>query len=89
MKLIYLEWEDATSQNGWHTKEEVEQWIKDDNVLIRQVGWIIEENKKYLILVSRLGKSIFEGEEDPSYGLIQKIPKTWIRKRKDLTKDIK
>lgn len=82
MKLVYIEWEDAISQNGWHTKEELEDFVKDKNCWIKQVGWIYKESKTHIILVTRLGGAIFEGEPDPSYGLLQKIPKTWIRKKR-------
>jgi hypothetical protein len=84
MKLIYIEWEDATAQSTWHTKEEVEEFIKSSN-LVRQVGWVYKEDKEFLVLVSR---QIDWVTSDTEYGHLQKIPKTWIRKRKDLTEYI-
>lgn len=82
MKLIYLEWEDAISQASWCTKDELDDF-SSEVALIRQVGWIYKETKKYLILVGRLDDRN-EGEEKNGYGMLQKIPKTWIRKRKEI-----
>lgn len=90
MKLIYIEWDDAHSSNGWHTKEDVEKFLNEIPT-IKQVGWIFEETNRYIILVGRYAPAnIFAGvTEDQGYGQIQRIPKTWIKKRIDLTKYIK
>lgn len=77
MKLIYLEWEDATSESSWHSEHEVEQFVDSSN-LVKQVGWIYKENKEFLVLAGRM---IDWSNNDPGYGQLQKIPKTWIRKR--------
>jgi len=89
-KLIYIEWADATSpaENTWRDEYEAKQWAKDDDYWIKQVGWILEENNKYILLASH--KSITKTDTQiEQFGLLQKIPKTWIRHRKDLTKYIK
>lgn len=86
MKLVYLEWEDAIAQAGWHTKEALERWTKEDCVVVKEVGWIYQETKKHIVLISR--QSIDSPDGDIQYGLLQKIPKTWIRKRVDLTRHI-
>lgn len=90
MKLIYIEWEDAIAQTGWHTEKEIQEWSDKDNTIIKEVGWIYKESKRYLVLISR--KTEESMGDDPkyiTYGLLQKIPKTWIKKRIDLTKHIK
>ncbi len=84
MKLVYLEWQDAHCNNGWMSEPELKEWSKGE-CIINEVGWIAQENKNQIILVSR--KEDMAGNR--SFGLIQKIPKTWIRKRIDLTKHIK
>lgn len=93
MKLIYLEWEDATASHGWHDAGSVEEFMNDYNSLIKQVGWVYAENKKYLVLASRIGLGIF-GEDgtspdELSYGNLQKIPKTWVRRRIELTEAVR
>ena len=86
MKLVYLEWEDATAQAGWYTKTKMAKWAKEANMTISQVGWIYEENKTHIVIVCRLS---LDDEGIGMYGNLQKIPKTWIRKRIDLSKHIK
>lgn len=88
MPLVYLEWEDACSQTGWHTKEELEKFIKQNNAIVNQVGWIYKDDKTYIVLISRLGQEIYDSIDDEAagYGHIQKIPKTWIRKKVVLNK---
>ena len=85
MKLIYIEWEDAVSQSGWHSKKDMEEWVSDDNICVKEVGWLYKETKKYIVLVGRLSPYKDHNKTDMDYGLLQKIPKTWIRKRKNLT----
>ncbi len=89
MKLIYIEWEDAHSSNGWHTKEEADR-MKEDMPVIKQVGWVLEERPRYVLLCARHAEDgIFTDDNDEAFGNLQRIPKTWIRKRVDLTKYIK
>lgn len=82
MKLIYLEWEDAIASQGWHNKKEIEDWSAKDNAIVSEVGWVYKENKTHIILVSRKINELDKDNTYESYGLLQKIPKTWIRKRK-------
>ena len=90
MKLIYIEWQDACSHTGsarsgsWLDEDEAKEWAKNTNWIVQQMGFILEENKKYITIA---------GMREPGsdthlamYGHIQKIPKTWILKRVDLTK---
>lgn len=88
LKPVYLEWLDACSNtNGWMTLSEAKRWCEENKWYVQQLGFIIYENKKEIAIV---------GEAEPgdrkhlmTVGLIQKIPKTWIRKRIDLSKYIK
>ena len=82
MKLVYIEWEDAIAQTGWHNEDEMEEWAKRDNMITKEVGWVYKENKTHLILVSRMLDEETKDRNYKSFGLLQKIPKTWIRKRK-------
>ena len=86
MKLIYIEWHDAFAQGGWMTKKELDEW-KEGEWIVREVGWVIEETETQIILAARYSPP--DGADVEQYGLLQKIPKTWIRKKIDLTKHIK
>ena len=87
MELIYLEWHDAFSQNGWLEKKEVEHLADSEETIVCQAGWLFKETKREIVLVSRYGPKS-EGFKE-SFGLIQKIPKTWIRKRINLSNYLK
>ncbi len=88
MKLIYLEWEDASSQNGWHTREEAKAFM-EKSTMVHQVGWVFEESPRFIILFARFGPDgMFTDDPDEAFAHLQKIPKTWIKKRVDLTKYI-
>ena len=86
LKLIYLEWQDATSKShGWCTLEDVKEWGKKSGMIIKEVGWVIEENDKYILLADKqtvLTSHDKENKIDTYYGEIIKIPTTWIKKRK-------
>ncbi len=88
MKLVYIKWQDAYSNSGWLYGDAIKKWVDEsyEGCIIEQVGWLYEENKKHIILVGRK-----DGLKDKEQGIgqLQKIPKTWILKRIDLTRHIK
>lgn len=87
MRLIYLEWADSISNTGWKTREETLDWARNaDEWIMRNVGWVVHEDIKQLVLASRWSPESNDHEEQ--LGLLQKIPKTWIKKRINL-KEIK
>ena len=86
MKLIYIEWEDATSAGEWIHEDDIKAWCKEEHNIIKQVGWVIEENKKRIVVFSRF--THWKKYQD-EYGMVQKIPRTWIKKYINLTKYIK
>lgn len=85
-KLIYLQWVDAHSTEGWLTCEQVEHKIEQEACVVEQVGWILFEDKKELHLASRrLGwDKKYCPESISEYGHYQRIPKTWVLKRKEI-----
>ena len=92
-KLVYVEWADAThpEDSSWYTEEELKNWAKEDSYWVSQVGWIIEENKEYLLMAAQTAKTIsakIDSEGTTHWAAYLKIPKPWIRKRIDLTKYI-
>lgn len=80
--LIYLEWEDAHSRSGWHTKDEIQKYWEEERCIVKEIGWIYKETKNSLLLYGRIQEWAEDEPEDIQYGLLQKIPKSWIRKRK-------
>ena len=82
-KLIYIKWHDAFSDNGWKTADQVKEFIDIEYCLCENVGWLIFEDKRELVLSSRRlnWKDIKDTYE---LGLFQKIPKPWVTERKYL-----
>jgi len=80
--LYYLEWEDAIAHSGWMSEKEATTWFEKQTMTVKQVGWIVKETAKYIAVISRISDW---GEGESEWGLMQKIPRTWIRKRILLT----
>ena len=86
-KLIYIEWEDCCANGSWMDEEEFSKWTNSDRYIIKQTGFVYKETKEHLILFS--GFHDENGDYKGQYHHCLRIPKTWIRKRIDLTKHIK
>ena len=82
-KLVYLEWADAISSgSGWIEEHDIDEWIDKSEYIIKQVGWLLHEDKTHITIASQLKpEDKFTCEQ---LGHIQKIPTTWIRKRKNI-----
>lgn len=79
-KVFYVEWQDAiTMKDGWYSEEDVADWGKSEDWLIKQAGYLIKENNKYILLATKFNLQEF-GEN--KYSEITIIPKGWIKKRK-------
>ena len=84
-ELVYLEWCDAMVNNeAWLTFDEAIEWGKTDDWVVSQVGWILEENDKYIILTSKGSKQRESIEK--MFGSVFKIPTTWILKRETISR---
>ena len=76
-KIYYVEWHDAFSSAGWHSPEQLEDFINLGKCICHEVGWILYETKDEITMAARR-TSIAESYE---WGLLQKIPKAWIKKK--------
>lgn len=87
-KLIYFEWADATHplDNTWYDEEDLKKWAKEDSYWVSQCGWVIEENKEYILVASQMAMTTSIAVLGATRQLAQylKIPKTWIRNRVNL-----
>ena len=75
-----IEWHDAHSASGWHSKAEIEKFIKQDRCICLTVGWILSETKDEIVVASRKLKWAIEGETT-EWAVLHKIPKAWVRKK--------
>lgn len=82
--LLYVEWLDCISpvKRGWRTEEEALIWGRTVDFMVKEVGWLIEETKDYILLAARFNITTEDKDEFISLGELCKIPKGWIKKRK-------
>ena len=84
-KLIYLKWHDAHASGGWYTPKATTEFLNSEICIIEQVGWVLYEDKKEIVLCARRlawDKKTIPDEHE--FGMLQKIPIGWILKRKIL-----
>lgn len=87
MPMVYVRWTDAISNtHGWMQLEDAIDWAAGVEWLVETVGWVLKETKEFLLIGAQRGE--FIPGEGYQYGLLQKIPKTWIKLRVDLTEHI-
>ena len=88
MEVIYLEWCDAISDNSkWLSLDEAIDWANNEDWIIKQVSFIIKETDEYLLLSSKINPHNHT-EDEVRVDSLLKLPKTWVRKRIDLTQFI-
>jgi len=61
----------------------IKYWAKSEDWIVKECGFLIDESKEYIVFASRIGD--YQNDNTPKFGSINKIPKTWIRKRIDLS----
>lgn len=86
-KLLYIEWDDAVGNSRWFDLNDAENWLNISQWIISETGFLISEDK-YAIYLCAFWKPADEYTEEQMGGL-RRIPKNWIKKRKEITKFIK
>jgi len=69
-RLVYIEWLDATTDNGWTDKLDLKTH------LIKSVGWLVEETKTEVLLAADLSP--------PETNRRIAIPSAWIKNKRFL-----
>lgn len=82
--LAYIEWNDAVYNTNWFINKDLINWAEETNLLIKEVGWVVIENKDYICLgVGRKEEDDWSGEQ---WIGVHKIPKAWIKKKLKIIK---
>lgn len=88
MKLVYIEWCDAIASGlEWTDINVAKEWGKKSEWIVRETGWLLEDTKEYISIAA-----VWKPEDefcDEQVKQLMKIPKTWIKKRVDLTEYIR
>lgn len=81
MKLIkkpkhyFIRWADTESWTNWHDDDEVIERIKSENYWVDMAGWILYEDKRFIIIATKHSRGGY-------WSNVYKIPTTWIGKRR-------
>ena len=78
-KIYFVEWWDAHENSGWHSDASVKKFIDTERCICQEVGWILSETKDEIVMGLRRLK--YTDESTSTWGILQKIPKAWIRKK--------
>ena len=82
-RIVYIEWADAMANyDAWRSLEEAKAWASTDEWIVKQVGYVLEENDKYLLLSGSMSND--SETHDVQYSMVFKIPKPWIRHIEDI-----
>lgn len=68
--LAIVKWRDACSSVIWEECKDIKEW-SDDDMLVQECGWIIENNRRHLTICSQF-------TQDGSFGNKTKIPKSLL-----------
>lgn len=80
LSLIYIEWCDAVHNAQWFVKDDAFIWAEEGSEwIIKECGYLLKETKEYICLANRYKPA--DNNTDEQFGGLQKIPKTWIKKR--------
>lgn len=80
MKPVKVTWRDITSQDGWRTLNQLENFITDsEENIVEQCGFLYEQDENQVVLLD----SYFP--KGGLYGGVHKIPKGCIIKMEELT----
>jgi len=71
--LVLVEWEDASHNSIWQKEDSIEREINEP-VIICDVGWLVKENKKTVLMSSRYSPT---GDD---YNFVRRIPRSLVRK---------
>ncbi len=78
--IVYCVWEDITSTStDWRELDDAIQWMDAEDSLVSQVGFMIEKNDDYLVLMD----SFFHIED--TIGSVTRIPKNAVKFIKQIT----
>lgn len=74
-KHYLIRWIDAESWSSWHYDEDVIDRIKSETFWVDMSGWILYEDKKFIVLATKFNHGGL-------WGNVYKISKSWVIKKK-------
>lgn len=77
LRLVYVEWEDASTRCPWMELEEIDAY-RQGQFLVRQCGFLLEDTGRYLLLADTWTPG--DDWHTEKFGNVTRIPKPWIHK---------
>jgi len=72
-KIVFVEWVDALSKDGWINEKEAKRWFKDLDIVC-DAGFLLAKTKNYIVL-----SQSFSGATG-QHGYLKKIPRACVKK---------
>jgi len=47
-EIVFIKWNDTVRNNRWHTLEETKRWCRDNNWIVYDTGFLVEDTKEYI-----------------------------------------
>lgn len=61
-KMVYVEWIDiVATDSGWHTEDELNEWIESEPNKVHQTGFVFKETDEYIVLIDSFMTSEIKG----------------------------
>lgn len=76
--LVIVEWDDAYATSFWRDNDELDKIANGNSFECINVGWMIRETKKCILLASRWSPN------DEQFGLVERLPRKMIKSIKRL-----
>lgn len=88
-RLVSVDWDDVTGSSGvWKHDSEIDAWADEIVFHCTSVGWLIREEKDFIVLAARATAPYLAGDTDgdlSQIGDLTRIPRVLITKVKALT----
>ena len=75
MKAYLFTWKDITHSSGWHSQDELDDYVTDEKENhVTQLGFLVEEDENQIVFID----SWIGDGDSKQFGVIHKIPKSVI-----------
>lgn len=81
-KMVSVIWYDAVCNSGWFTSPQLIEWCDVTEYKIQEVGWLVADNKDYIVLAC--GKKDSDEYNEEQWIGLHKIPKGCVKEIKDV-----
>ena len=74
MKKVEVTWKDIIASSGWHTPNQIDNFVTEEDNVIKSIGYLYEQDENQVVLVN----AYFTDKS--KFGSVEKIPSGCIVK---------